>query len=108
MTEREKILLQREAYANGLFNSGKYGAADANWRAIEKYPMPKKKVARVVEVCGGDIFRCHPKWGHLEQWNDEVGGWEQPWACIADFQLEELEEMVYLMRNPYIEVDDDE
>lgn len=112
MTEKEKVQLQRKAYADGLYESGKFGAAEADELAAERYPMPTRSIPRVVGMIlkSGDYveYKFVPgayAWGKF-YYRVPTMDW-QVLDCIypEGFTAENLRLLADLMADPYVEVE---
>ncbi len=114
MTEKEKIQLQREVYASALVDMADFKLVDANRIARDKFPMPTKRIPRVVGMVlkGGDYveYKFVPDVHGQGKFYYRVPTMDwQVLDCIypEGFSTENLRRFADLMESPYIEVDDD-
>ena len=93
MTDREKVMLQREAYESALYDTTLLTTVDIKWRAAEKYPLPKVSRRRILRRVDGLEYRVRGDGETLEY--RQCGTWLR-----SDWTRADAEKLVELFKDP--------
>lgn len=98
MTEREKVLLQRDTIRD-LVRRGILVWSPAE--ICRLFPLPKKRVPNVQRHGDGDDVRVSPETGRVQRRSDPGREWRDYFTVATDAALRAV------IAKPWIEVEDD-
>lgn len=112
MTTREKVMLQREAYATGLIEHGYCTQVTAETLATKRYPLPTTTRLRVLRLGNLEYRVVMAEFAQHLEFRPicaplPAQAWRLCRARICDFTSNQMRQIVALFDNPTEEVEDD-